>query len=197
MDVEIKIGRKLEAIVPRVLNNASLWKQIMDQWSRVYAAFIQRRFNAASRGDGTWKPLAASTVAARQRRRKGKGKVIAILVDTGLLRRNLQPGIEEKKSVVKQPFGFEMYAYFGSDEEYPQVVEYYEQVGETKSGKKRYKKKTMRVPTGVTVRDVMGFHQRGGGNLPRREILVSPDAKTKEQMGKIALRMIRAELRSA
>lgn len=37
-----------------------------------YLAFIRGRYVRASRGDGTWKPLAASTKVARLRRQHGK-----------------------------------------------------------------------------------------------------------------------------
>jgi hypothetical protein len=41
--------------------------QMFNQWVHEYSAFIMERFNSASRGDGTWDPLAPSTIYARSR----------------------------------------------------------------------------------------------------------------------------------
>jgi hypothetical protein len=55
------------------------------QWAVRYRAFAQDRFDRASKGDGTWPPLSARTIAGR---RKGSS---TILRDTGTLFAALAP----------------------------------------------------------------------------------------------------------
>ncbi len=77
-----------------------------EQWGKIYERFIRRRF--ARSGDGTWRPLAPSTIASR---RKGKGAGIPqILRDTGVLFRALTiraPGnlFQKIKQGVRYGFG--------------------------------------------------------------------------------------------
>jgi hypothetical protein len=54
----------------------------------VYAQAMRRRFAAASAGDGTWAPLAASTLKAKLRRGLGS----RILFVTGQLQNSLESG---------------------------------------------------------------------------------------------------------
>jgi hypothetical protein len=72
-------------------------------WWKRYRVFTLRRFNTFSRGGGTWKPLALSTIKARRKgkrttgqtkaRAKGRTVMVAgkhsILADTGQLRASL------------------------------------------------------------------------------------------------------------
>lgn len=71
------------------------------QAGQIYLSDMRRRFVSASRGDGTWVPLAPSTIARRRQgpaKPKGKGKKAApaakpeILRDTGLLLNSLSLG---------------------------------------------------------------------------------------------------------
>ncbi len=55
------------------------------QWAVRYRAFVQDRFDRASKGDGTWPPLSQATIAGR---RKGSS---TILRDTGTLFAALSP----------------------------------------------------------------------------------------------------------
>jgi hypothetical protein len=41
--------------------------RMFNQMAHIYGAFALTRFNSASRGDGTWKPLAAATIYQRAR----------------------------------------------------------------------------------------------------------------------------------
>lgn len=72
------------------------------QAGQIYLSDMRRRFVSASRGDGTWVPLAPSTIARRRqgtaKPKGGKGKKAApaakpeILRDTGLLLNSLSLG---------------------------------------------------------------------------------------------------------
>lgn len=88
--------------------------KIVEAWNRIYSAFIRKRFVRASRGDGTWQPLAPSTIA---RRRKGSS---VILRDTGLLFSQLSPGFQKMGPVVKQgQTKFVANVSFGGQGKYP------------------------------------------------------------------------------
>jgi hypothetical protein len=58
---------------------------VYKKWAMRYRSFIQLRFDAASKGDGTWVPLSSRTIAGR---RKGSS---TILRDTGVLFAALSP----------------------------------------------------------------------------------------------------------
>lgn len=126
----------------------------------------------ASRGDGTWKPLAESTIKARRKGKKSKkgagSKQPAILRDTGLMFSQLHPQIEAPTVLKASAVKFEAVVGFGG---------------------------TAKYPGGLTTSDVMGFHQTGGGNLPQRKILVDADVKTKQQMATAGARIIKDELK--
>ena len=159
---------------------------MMAAWSKIYAAFIRRRFSRASRGGEGWPALALSTI---ERRRKGKkqskkasslardtrnggqlvsaGGLYAILQDSGRLYRQLAPGIEVLSPTTAANAKFEATVTFGGTSYYP--------------GGDR-----------VSVADIMGFHQKGGGHVPKREILVQPDDRTGKAMESAAKRIIKS-----
>jgi len=134
------------------------------QWGVRYLAFTRRRFNRLSRsGGGGWPPLAASTIRSRRgptRRKARKGsatkttargsaKNVSILRDTGTLFNALTIGMPGN---LYRRFSGGIDVGFG--------------------GPSRHKKGN------ATIRDIAEFHQKGAGNLPRREILVQPDGAT-------------------
>jgi hypothetical protein len=70
--------------------NSPMMRDIRDSWRILFRSFIRLRFVRASRGDGTWTPLAPSTI---RRRRRGRGRgTPRILVDSGKLQQGLSPG---------------------------------------------------------------------------------------------------------
>lgn len=124
----------------------------MKQWGARYRAFVQRRFKRNSRGGGGWPPLAASTI----RRRRGKRSKVAILIDTGTLFRALDPVFNRKPGQIQEDIPFGVRVGYGGPGQHP-------------SGK-------------LTVADIAEFHQKGGGHLPQRKIIVPPDANTTAAM---------------
>lgn len=161
--VEVKIGGKFETLKKKVLENPQAMEPIFQQWARIFTAFIRRRFDRASRGDGTWPPLAPSTIARRRKGRKGTVRKVSILRDTGLMFRQLAPELLTVASTSKSGAIFSSTCSFGNSASYPK---------------------------GPTVSQVMAFHQKGGGRLPQRKIIVDPDAKTSEQMARAAKRIV-------
>jgi hypothetical protein len=115
---------------------------VYKKWAVRYRAFLQKRFDAASKGDGTWKPLADSTIAGR---RKGSS---TILRDTGVLFAALTPTWVAPPGSVNELIDGGVRVGFGGSESHPGGL--------------------------VTIADIAGFHQDGGGNLPKREIMVDP-----------------------
>jgi phage gpG-like protein len=57
----------------------------------IYLGSMRERYVRAARGDGTWLPLAPSTIAGR-RKGKGSGGKVEILRDTGILLNSLSLG---------------------------------------------------------------------------------------------------------
>jgi hypothetical protein len=49
--------------------------------------------------------------------------------------------------------------------------------------------------TAVTVRDVMGYHQKGGGHLPQRKLFVNPGKKEVDRLAKVAKKIIQQEIK--
>lgn len=153
--VRVDLGplRKFEAAVGRADGPV---RAAMKQWAARYRGFLQERFVKFSRGGGDWKPLAESTLA---RRRKGRGSsrfaagTVAILRDTGTLFASLDPVFRSAPGQLEKQDSFGVDVGFGGPQLHP-------------SGQ------------GVTVADVASFHQTGGPRLPKREIVVDPDART-------------------
>jgi hypothetical protein len=164
--VEIKLSGKLGYLRRLVLGqSAQLVDRILAQWSKIYAAFIRRRFVSASRGDGTWKALSESTLRGRKNKNKSR---VAILRDSGLLFSQLHPTFQAVYSGSGYAPKFGALVSFGGNESYPD---------------------------GLTVTDVMTFHQTGGPNLPQRKIIVQPDAATSARMAADAKRLVVDELK--
>jgi hypothetical protein len=184
-DVKVKLGGQLDKLRRAASNPATIQKMFL-QWSRIYGAFIRRRFNTYSRGGGDWPALALSTVLRRRKGKRvdkkrsslardtskaGKGRLVqaggtvTILRDTGLLFAQLDPQLLNPGPV--QSSGrhvFKATVEFGGTAKYP-------------DGK-------------ATVTDILSFHQRGGGRLPRRKILVDPDEKTLKQLATSGKRIL-------
>lgn len=147
---------------------------VFKQWAARYRGFAQERFDAFSKGAGDWVPLALSTV---QGRRKGKGKTkrmslardtsrggrlvsaggaFSILRDTGLLFAALTPEFQAKPGQLEVGIPFGVRVGIGGP-------------GKPPDGK-------------ATLADIAGFHQTGGGRLPKREIIVPPNENVQVAM---------------
>jgi len=53
------------------------FERMFRQWAERYESFIRRRFENASRGDGTWAPLQLSTILGRQHKGRGLKRALA------------------------------------------------------------------------------------------------------------------------
>lgn len=137
--------------------------RIMDSWSRTYLLFIRKRFIAAARGNGTWRPLAPATVQARRRKRRGR---VLILRDTDLMFENVTPEFTQVYMGVQNKPKFSATIKPGENAQYPD---------------------------GKSVREVMLYHQLGGPNLPQRKVIVPPDAATENKMAYDAKKIIRGK----
>jgi len=101
---------------------------------------------------GGWKPLAASTLKGR-RGGKGKRRKAAILIDTGTLVKSLTIGATG--NMIEWLRNGVRYG-IGGPAKHP-------------DGK-------------ATIADIARFHDSGKGRLPKREIIVAPDAATVNAM---------------
>ena len=126
-------------------SDASPVGKMLMKWAIRYRSFAQLRFNAHSRGQGDWPPLAPSTIA----KRRGKGQA-SILRDTGILFAALTPTWQAPPGGVNQYIPYGVRVGFGGSASHPEGH--------------------------VTIAAIAGFHQVGGGNLPKREIIVDPPA---------------------
>lgn len=165
-------------------------RNAFSQWAARYRGAMQERFDIFSKGGGDWKPLARSTIMARTRRplarlrqshaageidektflkryKAAKGRInrsrrksskpvgmygrmqmtASILRDTGTLFNTLSPTLGVAGQYEEHvPFGIQVG--IGGPVGHP-------------SGR-------------ATIAEIAGYHQFGGGGLPKREILVLP-----------------------
>lgn len=161
---------------------------VMRQWGTRYLGFVRRRFVGASRGDGTWRPLAESTIKARRSGRvAGLGKLKGVKRKAGALR-----------EIRKRVKGGALDAFVGTAIETsimgsaailrdtgvllnaltPGTVG---SLLQPSYGELRVRCGFAPVPHGdgsTTIQDIAAYHQTGGGKLPQRTILVEPDDAT-------------------
>ena len=149
------------------------------QWGARYLTFVRKRYIRNASGGGDWQKLAASTMKSRRggKRRKtrskrartktttrGSAKRVQILRDTGLLLNALtlnMPGNLNTRIENGLRVGFGGPAKHG------------------KGGK-------------ATIADIAGFHNAGNRKrgLPKRQIIVDPDPRTKSAMKRDAKRAV-------
>lgn len=133
------------------------------QWVAIYRSFAQERYDRASKGDGTWPPLKPGTIRAR---RKGKGSSkfkkgsVAILKNLGILFAALSPTFTKKPGALEEDIPFGVRVGYGGPHGYPDAG-------------------------AVTIADIASFHQVGAGWLPKREIIVQPNAAATTIMARV------------
>jgi hypothetical protein len=133
-----------------------------------YLAFVNRRFIQSSRGGGDWTDLAESTKKQR-RTGKAKGKVgHAILRNTGTLLNALSVGAAG--NIFKRR-GKTLEVGIGGPSRHPDSK--------------------------ATIGDIASFHDQGGKNLPQRQIIVQPDARTRTGMERDVQRAIDTMLKQS
>lgn len=156
----------------------------------VYRSYLHERFDRLSQGGGEWPDLAERTKRARRQGKKKKPKKpslkniksrakrkarmqkwreklaawrknrkFTVLRDTGTLMNVLSPTFTGAPGAVQDFSPFAVTVGFGGNERH---------------GK-----------GSATVADIAGYHQRGSGKLPKRRIIVGPDATTIATMGKV------------
>lgn len=83
------------------------------QWAMRYRSFAQLRFDKASKGDGTWPPLKASTIAGR---RKGSS---TILRDTNTMFSALNPVFTSQPGALQKGIPWGIRVGFGGPARHP------------------------------------------------------------------------------
>jgi len=162
MEVRLKIKGLTE--FPSKLKSTVIPK-ILKQWTFLYLSFAQKHFVEASQGSGDWPPLKPSTIAGR----RGKGKDVRILRDTGTLFRALDPVAKAPGSLQKM-----------DAENFTVEVGYGGSAGHPKGR--------------ATISDIAEFHNFGMGHNPIRRIIISPTDIERERMRKVANETIQKEL---
>lgn len=141
-------------------------------WAAMYRGFAQERFKRASRGGGEWPALKEATVKRRRRgRRKSKASRASILWDTGTLVGALMPRFGGVPGQLQEDIPFGVRVGYGRDL-HP------------------------RTNGAVTVQDLAAWHQTGAGNLPAREIIVEPNARTVQLMANEMKDAVRKSLKA-
>ncbi len=161
---------------------------VMRQWGARYLGFVRRRFVAASRGDGTWKPLAESTIKSRRSGRvAGLGKLKGVKRKAGALRevrKRVKGGVLDAfvgtaietsilgSAAILRDTGVLLNALS------PGTVG---NLLQPSFGELRVRCGFAPVAHGegsTTIQDIAAYHDAGGGKLPQRKILVEPDDAT-------------------
>ncbi len=143
-------------------------RDAIKQWGARYRSFALLRFVSFSKGGGDWQSLAPTTIA-RRRAGSGPGQVAAILVDTGTLRSALDVQFTRKPGALEETIPFGVRVGYGGPSAHP--------------------------GGGATVADIAKFHQEGTSRVPKREIIVEPDAKTVAAMAEDMHRAIQKMLK--
>jgi len=201
--------KQLEAFRRRLEDAEYSSGPIYDAWIQVavrYRAFVRAHFRDCSRGGGEWPPLAESTIRGRTRApvaralaalRKGprlteaqynkrlkaaklkaarhwnkylKGEArFSILINTGLLFAATKPVFMNAPGQLQEFLGNGIEVGFGGPGRYPDG--------------------------NATIADVAAFHQRGGGRLPQRRILIEPDTEVLRDIAMYLQRGVNRSLR--
>lgn len=136
-------------------------RKVFRQWAARYRSFVQLRFDKYSKGGGSWPPLKPATIARRRKpargTKKGAARVVSILRDTGLLFNALSPRLASAPGALQEDLSDGILVGYGGAHRH------------STGGK-------------ATIADIASFHQKGGGRLPARPIIVSPDERTVELM---------------
>lgn len=179
---------KFAADVSDAIENGASGSPVSDAiigWGELARAFWLVRFDTFSKGGGTWAPLKAATIRAKQQsatksgrkpRRKGRGKVIqivrggvaslqlvaagtaSILVDKGILKGALSVATVAPGALQERiPGGLRVG--YGGGAAHP-------------SGR-------------GTIAAIAQFHQEGGAHLPQRAIIVEPPQAVQDDMGRL------------
>lgn len=161
--VDLTRLKKFASAVAKHDTNNPIGKAIK-QWAVIYRGFAYRRFDKFSKGGGDWPKLAESTLEKRRpgtaKKIKVSGKAIktgvAILRDTGMLMNALVPTFTGNPGALEKDIPFGVVVGFGGTGKHPDGY--------------------------ASIADIASFHQVGGGRLPKREIIVDPDATVRRMM---------------
>ncbi len=171
------------------------WRHV----ARLYRSFAQRRFSAAARGDGTWKPLAKSTLKrrfyapvararrferdgfetdpARQAKRLRAARAKARKTEKAFAAGKYKVAILIDTGTLRSALDPEFHGLPG---QLQQEIPFGIRVGY--GGPHAHPE-----GKGVTVADVAMFHDQGGpnGRPPKRSIIVPPDDRTVQRMAAV------------
>lgn len=125
---------------------------LFNKWAADYRTFLKARYEKFSKGGGNWRRLRPETIR-RKRRRGGKR---FILRDTDVLYRALNRRFTPAAGAFQRRVGFGVEVGFSDTFRHPHSR------------------------SGVTVGAIASYHNAGGGRLPRRQIMVLPDQRTKQ-----------------
>jgi hypothetical protein len=149
--VNVNPMRRLAKTLAQVNANSSHTriKEMYKNWAAIYRGFIHGRFVNYSGGGGDWAPLRPRTV-------KRKGHAL-ILQETRTLINAVDPSMHNAPGSYSRLEGKQFVVGYGGNVIHPT----------TRSGGRSF-----------TIEEIAAFHQNGGGNLPKRRIIVGPDKAT-------------------
>lgn len=131
------------------------------EWTKIYRGFVHKRFNAAARGNGTWPPLARPRSTPRTKSGKRDKRFTRsgnlILIDTKTLLNAVDPDLYNAPGSFSRREGSGLIIGYGGEVVHPTAAA---------NGRN------------ITIAQIAGFHQAGGGRLPQRRIIVGPDQDT-------------------
>lgn len=174
------------------------------QWGARMRSFWQRRFDKASKGDGTWKPLAEATKIARARRalQRLRAHFDAGFIDAKTYKRRLRPAQRKfEKEAARIRAGEGNYAilrdtgtlFAALQPAFTQGPGQFEGrvIGGIRVGYGGpHAHPTKENGRSATIADIAMFHDQGDG-VPKREIIVMPDQPTVDAMAADLARAIR------
>jgi hypothetical protein len=170
-----KVPQRIRKLLSGI-GNPRLTPRAVSECKKVYRDFIATRYDRMSKPGSRWKKLAKSTLEARKRRGNNSRDK---LKDMGELRSNIKSLIQITDR--KTQDGCQLAIGFG---------------GSSKKHSKwiridgRYRK----AKGDVSMLDIAQWHDSGTERMPRRQILVRPDASTCHQMAEIVIDILRDDM---
>lgn len=165
--------RKYRESLRKEIASGTEANNLMVRFGRRYLAYLRDRFRVNRAGGGEWRPLAAGTIRATERK-EGRVGILHVTGQVFNALREGQPGnlFERTRDGIRVGYGGEA-----------------KHVIESTGGKLRVSK--------LTIADIASIHNAGGSRVPRRRIIVLPDEPLRKLMHDDTKRTVERLMRQA
>jgi len=183
----VKVPKEIRAEVDRSMDGTSggEFDAMYRQWAKRYEAFVRRRFDRASKGDGSWAPLTKETILRRRAakggtRRQERDRLRALANKTDNLKR--EKALRQKARSMATMAGISILRDTGALFAALTIGTQGNYLRRFRGGI-RYGFANVKVgKRGPSLSQLAAWHDAGAGHLPQRRILVDPDKQVIDGM---------------